>query len=223
MRGAGLRPLGRQEGHVCEEEAGRPGGRRGLRAEAAEEANSQREGPARQAGAPEPWTRAGRGHGAFAAGSRPGASRCGQLSLQAQKVGDGKSPGARAGGRASGHQCPAPGTPVGKRVSTGHGFLGSEAGPSLGNLCGGGAALRTIYTVGRQEGSNQRGADASRLGPREMGTPPVSLPSVAALPAAVPSIMSLSPLLSSCPPAHPHSHSHSRWEENRQQTTLFLK
>lgn len=169
MRGAGLRPLGRQEGHVCEEEAGRPGGRRGLRAEAAEKANSQREGPARQAGAPEPWTRAGRGHGAFAAGSRPGASRCGQLSLQAQKVGDGKSPGARAGGRASGHQCPAPGTPVGKRVSTGHGFLGSEAGPSLGNLCGGGAALRTIYTVGRQEGSNQRGADASRLGPREMG------------------------------------------------------
>lgn len=59
---------------------------------------------------------------------------------------------------------------------------------SLGHLCGGGAVLRTLYTVRSQEGSNQRGAGASRLGPREMGTPPVPLPSVAALPAAVPSI-----------------------------------
>lgn len=129
-RGEGLRPLGRQEGHVGEEQAGCPGSRRGLSAETAEEAEAQRKGSACRAGASESWARAGRGCRAFAPRSRPGALRCGQLGLQAQQVGDGEAPGARAGGRASGHQRPASGTPVGKRVSAGHGFSGSEAGPS---------------------------------------------------------------------------------------------
>lgn len=129
-RSGGLRPLGRQEGHVGEEQAGCPGSRRGLRAETAEETEAQRKGSACWAGASEPWAHAGLGCRAFAPRSRAGARRCGQLGLQAQQVGDGEAPGARAGGWASGHQRPASGTPVGKRVSAGHGFSSGEAGPS---------------------------------------------------------------------------------------------
>ena len=81
----------------------------------------------------------------------------------------------------------------------------AKLGPLVRHFRGGGAALRALYTIGLPEGSNQRGADASRPGPRDMGTPPVPLPLVAALPAAVPSVSTLSSLLSrhSAPPAHP--------------------
>ena len=75
--------------------------------------------------------------------------------------------------------------------------LAARLGPLVRHFRGGGAALRALYTIGRPEGSNQRGADASCPGPRDMGTPPAPLPSVAALPAAVPSISTLSPLQSS--------------------------
>ena len=75
--------------------------------------------------------------------------------------------------------------------------LAARPGPLVRHFRGGGAALRALYTIGRPEGSNQRGADASCPGPRDMGTPPAPLPSVAALPAAVPSISTLSPLQSS--------------------------
>lgn len=43
------------------------------------------------------------------------------------------------------------------------------------------------------EGSNQLGADASSFGPCEMRMPPIPLPSVAALTAAIPSITSVKP------------------------------
>lgn len=117
----------RQKGHVGEEQAGRPGGRGGLCTEAAEEAETQRKGPEREAGAAEPGIGTGRGRWALAARPRAESGRRRQLSLQAQQVGDGEAAGARAGGGGTGRQRRAPRAPFAERVSARHGFSVWEA------------------------------------------------------------------------------------------------